>query len=618
MTNTDDHRVHRRPRSLNELGVVALAASTWVGSLLARPLPLLAVIALAAVASLSRRPWLLVAAAGLVASGLASRSLSGLDPARPGSFRRTVTLVDDPVPRGPLVTVTGRAGGRRFELSAAGAVAGVLRDRLAGERLEVTGRVGSLPRGAAWARVRHIVGRVQVSSATPRPGGPIPYRVANRVRRLLARGAQPLPPVERSLFLGLAIGDDRDQPAAVADDFRATGLSHLLAVSGENVAFVLAMAGPALTRLTLRSRWTVTVSLVALFATMTRFEPSVLRASAMAAIAATAFATGRPASALRVLCLAVTAVLLIDPLLSASAGFALSVAASGGIVTAGRVLRRWLPGPAWVAEPLAVTLGAQAGAAPLIVALFGGVPVVSVPANLLAEPAAAASATYGIPAALVGALVGSPIDRWLAAPTGLLVGFVATVGRVGARLPLGELTARGLIGVAAGAAFALVGRRSRVRPPQWLGLAVVAGALAAPGLGLRAPAPGRADLVAGATLWRGGGTTVLVVDRTVAVDDLLAALRAQGAGGLDLVVAGRASPTMAALLEDVARRHRIIRAWWPAGDGLPPGPTWAAAAPPPGSSLQIGGLIVDLDRPAAGRVALTVRALAPASARAPP
>ena len=91
------------------------------------------------------------------------------------------------------------------------------------------------------------------------------------------------------------------------------------------------------------------------FAAVTRFEPSVLRAVAMAAIATTATFVARPASTLRVLALAVTALLLVDPLLVWSVGFGLSVGASLGIVLLARPLAARLRGPRVLIEPLAVT-----------------------------------------------------------------------------------------------------------------------------------------------------------------------------------------------------------------------------------------------------------------------
>src|SRR5262249_58861202 len=112
-------------------------------------------------------------------------------------------------------------------------------------------------------------------------------RSANRVRGALDRGARTMTPLDRSLYLGFIVGDDRGQPPAVVDQFRASGLSHLTAVSGENVAFLLAVAGPLLRRLRVSTRWLATLGLIGWVATFTRFEPSVLRAARMAPLAPT-------------------------------------------------------------------------------------------------------------------------------------------------------------------------------------------------------------------------------------------------------------------------------------------------------------------------------------------
>ena len=74
------------------------------------------------------------------------------------------------------------------------------------------------------------------------------------MRALIDRGADELPADQAALTRGLVIGDDRDQPPAMVERFRASGLSHLTAVSGQNVAFVLAAAGPLLRRLPVRWR----------------------------------------------------------------------------------------------------------------------------------------------------------------------------------------------------------------------------------------------------------------------------------------------------------------------------------------------------------------------------
>jgi competence protein ComEC len=229
-------------------------------------------------------------------------------------------------------------------------------------------------------------------------------------------GGRVLPQDRQALYGGFVLGDDRGQSAVLEADFRGAGLTHLLVVSGENVAFVLVAASPLLRRLGTGSRWLATVSLLLLFAAMTRFEPSVLRATAMAVIAVSVWSLGRVASPLRILALAVTAVLLIDPMLVGVAGFQLSVAAAGGIILIARPLAEHLPMPSWLARPLAVTLGAQLAVAPMLVAFYGGIPVATVPANLVAEPAAALLMAWGLTVGAVAGMVGGPLATVLQLP----------------------------------------------------------------------------------------------------------------------------------------------------------------------------------------------------------
>ena len=142
---------------------------------------------------------------------------------------------------------------------------------------------------------QHVVGAIDaewLGDAVPgdRLGG-----ASNRVRTVIARGAAHLPPDRAALTRGLVIGDDRDEPAEMVQRFRDAGLSHLTAVSGQNVALLLAAAGPLLRRIRAGPRWLVTLGLIGWFVVLTRAEPSVLRAGVMAALGATAFVLGRQA-----------------------------------------------------------------------------------------------------------------------------------------------------------------------------------------------------------------------------------------------------------------------------------------------------------------------------------
>src|SRR5947208_6519800 len=125
----------------------------------------------------------------------------------------------------------------------------------------------------------------------------------------------------------------------------------------------MVLAAPMLRRLTMVPRFAVTVGLIAWFALLTRFEPSVIRAAAMAALTATAMVLGRPASTIRLLALAVAVMVLVDPLLVWSVGWWLSVGATAGIAVVAAPLAARLPGPRALADALAVTVAAQVAVA---------------------------------------------------------------------------------------------------------------------------------------------------------------------------------------------------------------------------------------------------------------
>ena len=337
----------------------------------------------------------------------------------------------------------------------------------AGDRVVLSGRLGPLHPTSfeQRARWRHAVGRldrVQVLALAPARGT---MRIANALRDVVLRGTASLPPTPRALLAGFLLGDTRAVPDDTVAAYRDSGLSHLLAVSGENVAFTLALFAPLLRRLSLGARTVGAIAIVLLFATMTRFEPSVLRASALAVIALGASFVGRPASSVRALTLAVIALLTFDPFLLHSVAFWLSCGASAGIALFSGPLRARLPGPAWLRGPLAVSLAAQAGVTPVLLATFGSVPVITPIANLLAAPAAEAVGVYGMLASAVGGVV-PPLAPLLQQPTGVLIAWVTAVARGGAAvgITLDRTTAWFVLACGCAAAAGILLARTRRAP----------------------------------------------------------------------------------------------------------------------------------------------------------
>jgi len=235
-------------------------------------------------------------------------------------------------------------------------------------------------------------------------------RWAGRVRTGLSHSADSLPSDPRGLLPGLVIGDTSRVSRSLDVDMRTTGLTHLVAVSGANLAIVAALAGALLrrTRISHRFRPFIAGLSIALFVVIVRPQPSVLRAGAMACVVLVATALGIKGAAVPALAAAIFALLLIDPTQAVSYGFALSVFATAGLLLLAPrwriALARFMP--SWLAEAIAVPLAAQAMCAPLIVALSGQVSIVAVLANGLAGPLVAPATIFGLSAALASQFSG--------------------------------------------------------------------------------------------------------------------------------------------------------------------------------------------------------------------
>ena len=381
---------------------------------------------------------LLLALLSVVSLVRADAAWAELAPRQLGDYEGAVALIDDPQPYGSVTRVIVEIGDERFELWARGrAIQHRVSAWRAGESVWARGqRMALEPTRQERVSWQHVVGEFRIDWVSDvRAGSPV-ATASNRVRVALERAAAQLPADDGALFRGLVVGDDRDQPREMIDRFRASGLSHLTAVSGQNVSFVLMAAAPLLRALRPWWRWAVTLALILWFVSLTRFEPSIVRAGAMASLSATAFVMGRERSPVRILWLAVTGLLLIDPLLVRSVGFWLSVGATWGVAAIGPRLTDVLSPLRFMAAPVGVTLGAQVGVVVPAVLVFGRLPLVSIPANLLAVPVAGFVMLYGLPAGLLAGAVPAvaPVVMF---PCRIGVRWVDTISVLGARLEPG-------------------------------------------------------------------------------------------------------------------------------------------------------------------------------------
>lgn len=258
-----------------------------------------------------------------------------------------------------------------------------------------------------------------------------------RVRAGLADAASPLPPAQRALVPALVDGDDSGMPPDVVEDFKTTGMTHLLAVSGANLTLVLGFVLFLARWCGVRAHGLTMVGLgaVVFFVLLARPEPSVLRAAAMGLVALAGLAAGGRKKGVRALCLAVVVLLLLDPWLARSVGFLLSTVATSGILLLAPswrdALAQWMPRA--LAEAVAVPLAAQLMCTPIVAAISGQVSLVAVGANLVAAPAVGPTTVIGLVAGLL-AVVSDVLGHLCGLVAGLPAWWIISVARYAAAL----------------------------------------------------------------------------------------------------------------------------------------------------------------------------------------
>jgi competence protein ComEC len=264
---------------------------------------------------------------------------------------------------------------------------------------------------------------------SPRPSLPILVAIAVLVAIAIARSAEireramdglgeGMPAREAALARGFVLGEDDGLDQATKEDFVRAGLSHLTAVSGENVTLLALLAMPILAAfgIPLRERLVWAIGLIAVYVPLAGSAPSIQRAGVMGAVGLVATLAGRRASRLYALGVALVATLAIDPSVAGDVGWQLSFAAVLGILLLATPIRsrlvarlgegRWRRA---LAEGIAVTVAATLATAPLIALVFEEVSLTSLVSNVLAMPAVAPAMWLGMVSAALAQIPGVPV-----------------------------------------------------------------------------------------------------------------------------------------------------------------------------------------------------------------
>lgn len=244
-----------------------------------------------------------------------------------------------------------------------------------------------------------------------------------------------MPAREAALARGFVLGEDEEIDEQTKEDFRRAGLSHLLAVSGQNITLLALLAMPLLGAfgVPLRERLVWVLALIAVYVPVAGAGPSIQRAGVMGALGLLATLSGRRSSRLYALALAAIVTLAIDPGIAADVGWQLSFAAVLGILLLAtplreRIVARLGQGP-WrraLAEGVAVTVAATLATAPLIAFHFETASTTTLVANVLALPAVAPAMWLGMCSAGLAQLPGVPLGP-LNGLDALLLAYVAQV-----------------------------------------------------------------------------------------------------------------------------------------------------------------------------------------------
>jgi competence protein ComEC len=355
----------------------------------------------------------------------------------------------------------------------------------------------------------------------------------------------------RALVQGVVLGADEGLDRELRDRFRASGLYHILAVSGQNVAYVVAgvLLGAWLAGIPRVIAQVSALAAIAAYVLVVGLQPSVVRAGVVGALACLAWLAARPRDRWYFLLVGAAVLLAWSPYSLLDPGFQLSFAAVAAIFVAVPRLERRLDGypvPRALAAVLAVSVACSLVTAPILWLHFGAVPLLSVVANALAAPVVAPILGLGLGAAGVGVLIPAAAFA-LAWVNGWLVSYLAACARLVGGLPFAQTSSLPvLVGLAGAIVLCVLARRlpARVRAEILVAAGLVAAAVGVWVAVPRAPSPAPPTGLRIAFLDVGQGDAILLqtpahavlVDQGPPEAHVARQVGALGVGRLDLLV----------------------------------------------------------------------------------
>lgn len=289
-------------------------------------------------------------------------------------------------------------------------------------RLQKPGNVGEFPYDKYLSRfdIYSVISRGMIQNHGRNTGDPLFNTLYSWKDRFEYQINRIFPEPHASFLAGLLTGSRRGVPEHVLKDFNATGLTHILAISGYNITIVIALISAFLFFLPLRFRTIPAILGIILFTIFVGASASVVRASIMGILGLLALSTGRQRHGRILILLTMVLMLIWQPKqLWYDASFQLSFLAVIGLSELSPFLHRWfapLPEIPGITDALKMTIAAQIFAIPWIAFLFESVSLVAPLANV--------SIALLVPAAMLLGSIGV-LASFLWFPLGQLISYVA-------------------------------------------------------------------------------------------------------------------------------------------------------------------------------------------------
>jgi competence protein ComEC len=258
----------------------------------------------------------------------------------------------------------------------------------------------------------------------------------NRINQLL-------PEPHASLLAGLLTGSRRGIPEDLTEDFNATGLTHIIAISGTNITIILAIIGSLLFWLPLKWRFLPSVIAITCFTLFVGASSSVVRAAIMGSLGLLALQLGRQSDARLTMLWTLGIMSVWNPLqLWYDAGFQLSFFALAGLIELTpyiKPLLKRVPVQLGMRESLMTTLSAQIATAPWLFYLFGRLSAIAPLTNLLVAPLVPLAMLLGFTAVCVS-ILWFQFAQLIAYMAWACLQLIILIATVGSHIPLGSIT----------------------------------------------------------------------------------------------------------------------------------------------------------------------------------